>query len=244
MYRRRRIINEDDLDREMDEERERALRQFDDSEEESSANEEEEDWKKPSAYSLLMSSLKKNSKQQDFYKKIQLEQEGIEGQQEDDEELEEDDEGLEEDVEEEDGDEEEEEDEDEAEPIDGDAAEPYQEEDEEIVYMGSDAEEEEEISGDLFEDRFADQQPGSFDEAIAIVEQKKWIPQAFKDDVLHDVTAFTTTKNDSIKDMPIIENLEDVKVKQRVAKCWPKANKDIFKKGIIDSLKGLNKKIE
>lgn len=233
----------------MDEERERAKRQFDDSDEESSDNEEEEeeDWKKPSAYSLLMGSLKKNSKQQDFYKKIQLEQEGIEGkvesedEQEEEEELEdeelEDEEELEneEEIEDEDDDMDEDEEADDAEPADPDAADPYQEEDdeeEEFVYMGSDAEaEEEDSTGDLFEERFADQQPGSFDEAIATVDQKKWIPQTFKDDVLHDVAAFTTTKNEAIKDMPMIENLEDVNVKQRVAKSWAKANKDIFKKG-------------
>lgn len=33
--------------------------------------------------------------------------------------------------------------------------------------------------------------------------------------------------------MPKIENLEDIKVKQRIANCWPVANKDIIKKGNI-----------
>lgn len=30
--------------------------------------------------------------------------------------------------------------------------------------------------------------------------------------------------------MPKIESLQDVKVKQRIANCWPTANKDVLKK--------------
>lgn len=135
-----------DLDQELNEERRRAEGQFDNSEEDvnsdSDDEEEEEDWKKPSAYSLLMGSLKKNSKQTDFYKKIQREQEGIE-----DVISSEDENGLDkqeldnEREREEMKDEEEDSDEDVEDlgTIDRDAADPIEEE-EEIVYAGSDTE--------------------------------------------------------------------------------------------------------
>lgn len=89
---------------------------------------------------------------------------------------------------------------------------------------------------DLFEGRFADQLPSTFDEKISVVEQKKWINQGFHDEVLKDVTAQTTTTDKSIQSMPTITNLEEVKVKQRIANCWAKANKEVIKKGkwIVD----------
>ncbi|KAI8382408.1 hypothetical protein BD560DRAFT_323096 [Blakeslea trispora] len=242
-FKRRKVVSEADLDRELEEEQKRADRQFDDSEEDSEDSEDDseaEDWKKPSAYSLLMNSLKKNSKQKDFYKKIQREQEGIEDEveQEEVEETEsqedESEEGEEEamhdegeDESEDEGDEDEGEDEDENdEPVDGDALEPKEEEEEEIVYLGSDAEEEE-IQDDLFEHRFADQQPNVFDEKISIVEQKKWISDMFDDEVLKNVSALTTSADSSVKKMPEISSLEDVKVKQRIGNCWYRANKQI-----------------
>lgn len=149
------------MDRELDEAKKRADGQFDS--EESGSDSEEEDWKKPSAYSLLIGSLKKNSKQKDFYKKIKREQEGIEevsaseeelaeGEDQefdDDDELEgeEEVEGEELEGEEEDDmsdeDDEDIEDDEDAEPEDRDAADPLEEEEEEeIVYVGSDVEEE------------------------------------------------------------------------------------------------------
>ncbi|KAL7311382.1 rRNA-binding ribosome biosynthesis protein utp25 [Mucor circinelloides] len=253
---RRRVVSEADLDREMDEERRRAEGQYEDSDElddaDSDDEEEEEDWKKPSAYSLLMGSLKKNSKQKDFYKKIQREQEGIEDviesadeelvdeEEVDEEEMddvsgdeEEQDDDLDEDEEQDDDlDEGEEQDVEDDEPVDGDAADPLEEdEEEEIVYVGSDVEEDD-ASDDLFESRFADQQPTSFDEKISVIEQKKWVSQAFEDEVLKDVTALTTVADNTVKDMPKIESLDQVQVKQRIAKCWPKANKQVIKKTI------------
>lgn len=200
---------------------------------------------------MLISSLKKNSKQKDFYKKIKREQEGIEEVSASEDDLAENEDGMEEDEElgdeelegealdeeeseddDEENDEDDEEDEEE-EPEDKDAADPLEEEEEEeeIVYVGSD--DEEEVPDDLFEARFADEQPSSFDEKISIVEQKKWIPQVFHDDVLTEVTALTTVADNHVKDMPQIENLEDVKVKTRIANCWPKANKAVLKKGKI-----------
>ncbi|KAI8097867.1 uncharacterized protein B0P05DRAFT_522396 [Gilbertella persicaria] len=240
-FKRRRVVSEADLDRELEEEQRRAARQFDDSEEEQVSDDysEEEDWKKPSAYSLLMGSLKKNSKQKDFYNKIQREQEGIEDEieQEDEEQLiEREEEGLEDDEDDEDDEDEEmsgeedlynedDEEQEEKEPIDGDAPDPLEEE-EEIVYMGSDAEEEE-IQDDLFEHRFNDQQASTFDEKISIVEQKKWTTQMFDDEVLKNVTAFTTSEDKHVKKMPEINSLEEVKVKQRIGNCWYKANKQV-----------------
>lgn len=147
------------MDRELDEEKKRADGQFD-STDDSDDESEEEDWKKPSAYSLLVGSLKKNSKQKDFYKKIQREQEGIEEVSDSEEELPEDEEtgsvdmnedSLEgEEMSEVDSDEEGEEDDDsvegDVEVEDKDAADPLEDdEEEEIVYVGS--EDEEEVPG-------------------------------------------------------------------------------------------------
>lgn len=86
---------------------------------------------------------------------------------------------------------------------------------------------------DLFESRFADQLPASFDEKISVIEQKKWFSQVFHDEALKDVTALTTTVDKNVQNMPTVTNLDDIKVKQRIANCWPVANKDIIKKGNI-----------
>lgn len=66
------------MDNEIEEQRRKDRGELLSEEESSSDEEEEEDWEKPSAYSLLIGSLKKTSKNKDFYKKIQLEQEGLE----------------------------------------------------------------------------------------------------------------------------------------------------------------------
>jgi hypothetical protein len=84
---------------------------------------------------------------------------------------------------------------------------------------------------DLYETRFADGQTVELDEKISLVEQKKWISQQVQDDVLHDVTAFTVTKEKSIVDKSSIKKLEDINVKERVAKLWPQINKDYSEKG-------------
>ncbi|KAG0749492.1 hypothetical protein G6F61_001043 [Rhizopus arrhizus] len=245
---KRRVITEEDLDKELEQEKKRRERMFDsDEESESDDEEEEEDYKKPSAYSLLIGSLKKTSKQKEFYKKIQLEEEGFDNEQEqleqeeqeeemDEEEIDEEDlsEG-EEDMDEELEDDEEEEseaEEVEKQEVDADAPDAYEEE-EEIVYAGSEVEDEDEdetsLSQDLFETRFAEQQSGSLDEKIAAIEQKKWNTQAFKDDVLNDVVAFTASDEKVAVDSTLIDNLEKVQVKKRIADAWPKTNKSVKK---------------
>ena len=80
---------------------------------------------------------------------------------------------------------------------------------------------------DLFENRFADQQPSSFDERISTIEQKKWISDMFDDEVLKNVSALTTSADSNVKEMPEIASLEDAKVKQRIGNCWYRANKQI-----------------
>jgi U3 small nucleolar RNA-associated protein 25 len=248
LCRKRRVITEEDLDKELEQEKKRQERMFDsDEESESDDEEEEEDYKKPSAYSLLIGSLKKTSKQKEFYKKIQLEEEGFDNEQEqleqeeqeeemDEEEIDEEDlsEG-EEDMDEELEDDEEEEseaEEVEKQEVDADAPDAYEEE-EEIVYAGSEVEDEDEdetsLSQDLFETRFAEQQSGSLDEKIAAIEQKKWNTQAFKDDVLNDVVAFTASDEKIAVDSALIDNLEKVQVKKRIADAWPKTNKSVKK---------------
>ncbi|KAI7904789.1 uncharacterized protein BX663DRAFT_503540 [Cokeromyces recurvatus] len=249
---RRRIVSETDLDRELEEERRRAEGEFSDSQEEmdeeSEEDEEGEDWKKPSPYSLLMNSLKKSSKQKEFYKKIQLEQEGIDepiineveenNTNIEEENINENEEGTEDLVDDEEtnlDDEEEEE-----ESADKDEADPFEEndEDEEIVYVGSDAEEDEgeQSYDDLFDIRFADQQPTSFDEKISIVEQKKWTSQIIHDETLLDLNVLTTEPDDTIKEMPTIKKLTDMKVSERVSECWIKANKKVVKKALFTPL--------
>lgn len=85
------MVNEVDLDREMDEQRRRDNGELVSDEESSDEGSDEDDWEKPSAYSLLMGSLKKTSKNQDFYNKIQREQEGLEEIADDDSDVEEED---------------------------------------------------------------------------------------------------------------------------------------------------------
>lgn len=94
IYRRpRRVVYEEDLDRELEEEA--GMDESDESEEE---EEEEEEWQKPSAYSRLVGSLQKTSKHRDFYERIKREQQGVEDIEEEledegDEDVEDDDEG-------------------------------------------------------------------------------------------------------------------------------------------------------
>lgn len=40
----------------------------------------------------------------------------------------------------------------------------------------------------------------------------------------------TTAADKTIAEMPKIENLQDVKVKQRIANSWPTANKEVIRK--------------
>ncbi|KAI8981522.1 hypothetical protein BDB01DRAFT_723870 [Pilobolus umbonatus] len=241
---RRRVISEADLDKELDEEQHRKEHQFDSDEE--SEDDEEEDWKKPSAYSMLISSLKKNSKQKDFYRKIQLEQEGIEEVEKEHSASEEDDEDVHfqsgsEDMLESDNEDEKEEmksEEEENEHSDENEEEEIEEE-EEIIYQGSDDEEDivnDDGLDDLFETRFKDAQPPSFDEAISIIEQKKWVGQQFEDNVLHDVVAMTPTPNKSVKNIPEVVDLAELHVKPRIIESWPRTNKQVRKKGQLTPL--------
>ncbi|KAL0082532.1 hypothetical protein J3Q64DRAFT_1642620 [Phycomyces blakesleeanus] len=220
------IVVEEDLDREMDEDRERKERQFESTDDE----EDEEDWQKPSAYSMLVGSLKKTSQHQDFYKKIQREQEGVEDIVSDDEELEEDmEQELDEEIEEEDGieDSESEEVKEEDNHSDEDVVEEEEEEEEIGGYESSD--DEEALKADLFESRLADEQPKSFDQKIALIEQKKWVAQAFEDEALKEVVSYTTEEDKSIKEVHKIESLEEAGVKERIANQWKKGNKDVVK---------------
>ncbi|KAI9256181.1 hypothetical protein BY458DRAFT_461414 [Sporodiniella umbellata] len=229
---KRKIITEEELDREAKEEKERRERAFDSSEEES----EEDDYKKPSAYSLLIGSLKKTSKQQAFYKKIQLEEEGFDNEKEqleqqqelsqesdldENEEIMEEDEGS---IEEEENNEEDHGEEEAIETEDADAADAFEEED--IVYVGSDEDEDEPSDGDLFESRFAEHQSASFDEKISIVEQKKWNSQTCQSEILKDVISFAPGEK-LLLDESVIESLDDANVKGRIAGAWPKANKSV-----------------
>ncbi|KAG0191643.1 rRNA-binding ribosome biosynthesis protein utp25 [Apophysomyces sp. BC1034] len=234
--RRRRVINEEDLDRELKEERERMEGQFNSSsEEEEEEEDDDDDWQKPSAYSRLVGSLKKTSKNQSFYEKIRREQEGIEDIVEKEDEDEDEDENADEDeeeLEEGNGSDDQSEvettdiaiDEDGDENVLSDQNEDEDEEEEIIGYESSD--DEEALHRDRFETRFVDDQSTDFDEKIALVEQKKWITQGFEDDVLKEVMSYGTTSDKTIKTHTKIESLEQVQVKERLAKHWEKANED------------------
>ncbi|KAI8374291.1 uncharacterized protein BYT42DRAFT_398746 [Radiomyces spectabilis] len=246
---RRRVIDEADLDRELEEEAERMERQFDSDEEPSEADDEEDedDWEKPSAYSLLIGSLKKSSQQKDFYKKIEREQEGYEDMaddQEEEEEVYEEEDDLEEvdeveDIElnEEDEDlegSEQDDDEDDQEDLveDKDAVDPEDNlDDEEEMFELYGSSDDEATDTVVFEERLADAQPKDFDEKVAKIEQKKWVTQAFEDDLLKDVVCYTTGADKSIKEKEPITDLKSTGMKERIANCWQKANQSCLKEG-------------
>ncbi|CAO3600758.1 unnamed protein product [Absidia cylindrospora] len=251
---RRRVVNEVDLDREMEEQRRRDNGELVSEEESSDDASDEDNWEKPSAYSLLMGSLKKTSKNQDFYKKIQLEQEGLEevaadSEEDDDEamdgELEheededelnsgddqDDDDDLDEADDNEDVDESGVEQEDaihdhddmEPEVSDNDVQEDLEIED---GYISTDNEEE--LSTNIYESRFKDQQPADFDKRIALVEQKKWSADSWHDDVLKDVAyQFIGTSSSAGRETQKTHTsrLEDLQVKEKVARHWETVNK-------------------
>ncbi|KAI9287888.1 hypothetical protein BC943DRAFT_319045 [Umbelopsis sp. AD052] len=94
----RKIVNEEDLDEDIRKRKLENTATFDDDDE----GDDSDDWQKPTAYSKLLGILQKSSKHQDYYKRIKLEEEGLEDQEDamDDEEddEEEDDEEAEEEV--------------------------------------------------------------------------------------------------------------------------------------------------
>ncbi|KAF7727858.1 rRNA-binding ribosome biosynthesis protein utp25 [Apophysomyces ossiformis] len=236
---RRRVIDEDELDRELEEERERMEGRFD-----SSSEEEEEEWQKPSAYSMLVGSLKKTSKNQSFYEKIQREQEGIEDvvEQDDDEDGEEydEEEEVDDDVsvldqgsEEEDsasavG---EEEDDDDMAAEEDIEKEEEEEEEEEMMIGYESSDDEDKLGSDRFETRFGDKQSSDFDNKITLIEQKKWITQGFENDSLKEVVSYTPVADKTVMDDVKITGLEQVQVKEKLARHWKEANEECLGEG-------------
>lgn len=87
----RKVVNEEDLDEDIRKRKYENAATFDEDEE----GEDSDEWQKPSAYNRLLGILQKSSKHQDYYKKIRLEEEGLEDQEDgidEDEEVDEDDE--------------------------------------------------------------------------------------------------------------------------------------------------------
>ncbi|KAI7879425.1 DUF1253-domain-containing protein [Lichtheimia hyalospora FSU 10163] len=221
----RRIVYEEDLDRELEEEA--GMDESDESEEEE--EEEEEEWQKPSAYSRLVGSLQKTSKHRDFYERIKREQQGVEDIDEDDEQedediVEDDDEDMDEEeelVDEDDEDAEEEQDNEAS--VDEEEQENELEEEEEIM-IGDLSDDED--NADPFERRLSDEQPKSFDEDIALADQKKWTTEMFQDDALKEVAAFTLHPDKYVKEQKPIKDLAEINVKERLARRWKEANSD------------------
>lgn len=77
---------------------------------------------------------------------------------------------------------------------------------------------------DPFERRLSDEQPKSFDEDIALADQKKWTTEMFQDDALKEVAAFTLHPDKSVKEQKPIKDLVEIKVKERLARRWKEAN--------------------
>lgn len=82
------------------------------------------------------------------------------------------------------------------------------------------------LLADPFERRLSDEQPKSFDEDIALVDQKKWTTEMFQDDALKEVAAFTLHPDKSVKEQKPIKDLVELKVKERLARRWKEANSD------------------
>ncbi|CAO3653422.1 unnamed protein product [Cunninghamella echinulata] len=189
-----------------------------------------------------MGSLKKTSKNKEFYRKIQLEQEGLEDMVEDseDEEAEQlnddddddDNDGDQDDIEvgEEDDDEDDESatseqkeefDDNDMDKVDNDDQD--EEEEMEIGYISTD--DEEELKANIFESRFKDEQSLEFDKKIALIEQKQLNSEAWHDDVLQDVLYQSPGPVSKNQQSTPITNLEDVQVKEKVARRWKEFNK-------------------
>ncbi|ORX53676.1 DUF1253-domain-containing protein [Hesseltinella vesiculosa] len=239
---RRKVVHEEDLDREREANDE-------DSEDESDleSNGEEEEWEKPSAYSLLMGSLKKTSKNKDFYQKIEKEQEGLEddGEEVDDDEDEES-EALDEDMD--DGDDaelsEEAQDMDQETDVDegddtsasdsdndNDNVEDDVEDDEDEDEDDDDEPEQDDGRNHIYDSRFSDEQSADFDERISLIEQKKWKLQSYHDDVLQDVVFQSPQNEAALADSKPITDLQDAQFKEKLINRWAALNKDCVQKG-------------
>lgn len=73
------MVNEEDLDEDIRKRKYENVATFDDDDE----ADDSDDWQKPSAYNRLLGILQKTSKHQDYYKRIKLEEEGLEDQEDD-----------------------------------------------------------------------------------------------------------------------------------------------------------------
>ncbi|KAI7851631.1 hypothetical protein BDC45DRAFT_538077 [Circinella umbellata] len=223
LKRPRRVVYEEDLDRQMEEEKV----QFESEDDQSVVDdEEEESWQKPSAYSQLVGSLQKTSKNQTFYARIKREQEGIEDEEEEEEEEDEEDEEEDDDNDAEEDEDEESMEEDEEEEEDDGQGLIDKEEKQDQVTIGDESSDDEENDEDPYARHFADEQPKDFDEKISLVEERKWKPETFDDDVLKDVVSYTLSPDKSVKESKPVTDLVKAKVRGRLSKLWKKANKE------------------
>ncbi|KAH8556050.1 hypothetical protein BGW37DRAFT_479631 [Umbelopsis sp. PMI_123] len=246
----RKVVNEEDLDEDIRKRKHESSVTFDDDDD----GDDSDDWQKPTAYSKLLGILQKTSKNQDYYKRIKLEQEGLEDQEDMDEdeleEAEEDEEVLELTAEEEkelrdkygddylqaldeDGSADEadfiKEYEDEQANNEGEDEEEDNEEEE--VHEGdlsdvNDSDNEEE--GDASKSHFGDGQSLKINSLITKVESKAWTTENTEDPVLKSVTCFNVSDHPTPALNPPVnyKTLEDFGVKHRLHKHWPKVNQD------------------
>lgn len=120
-----------------------------------------------------------------------------------------------------------------------------EEEDEmEIGYISTD--DEEELSINIFESRFKDEQPLEFDKKIALIEQKQLKSEAWHDDVLQEVLFQSPGSVLKSQQNSTFTNLEDAQVKEKIARRWKEFNKSIVDdngKRIIIKLVGKKRKL-
>lgn len=107
-----------------------------------------------------------------------------------------------------------------------------EEEEMEIGYISTD--DEEELRVNIFESRFKDEQPLEFDKKIALIEQKQLNSEAWHDDVLQEVLYQSPGPVSKNQQSTPITNLEDIQVKEKVARRWKEFNKAIADDGNND----------
>ncbi|KAM3582055.1 rRNA-binding ribosome biosynthesis protein utp25 [Umbelopsis sp. WA50703] len=243
----RKVVNEEDLDEDIRKRKYESAAALDDDEEE-----DEDDWQKPSAYNRLIGILQKTSKHQDFYKRMKLEEEGLEDQEngmatdedEDDEEPEE--QVLELTAEEERelrekyGDDylaaidEEEYGDDQSDGSEvGDQDNEEEEEDVASEDDGQDqhiddADDSDDEDGDASKTHFGDEQSQKIAGKVSKVEAKAWGQKVFEDAVLKSVTTFSVSEKPptSLAPPANCNTLNDFNVKQRIQSHWLKVNEE------------------
>ncbi|GAB5589241.1 rRNA-binding ribosome biosynthesis protein utp25 [Umbelopsis nana] len=245
----RKVVNEEDLDEDIRKRKYENAATFDDDDE----ADDSDDWQKPSAYNRLLGILQKTSKHQDYYKRIKLEEEGLEDQEDDMDGMDDEDEdqGEEEAVLELTAEQEKElkekygedyltaldeadSDEDadaenvgEALSDDDDMVDEIEEVEEGAAISEADDSDIEE-DGDACKAHFGDEQTQKMSSLVTKVDTKAWKAETIEDPILKSVTSFSVSDRPAAALYPpsSCTSLSDFGVKHRLHKSWPKVNQD------------------